>query len=165
MRILNRSLPVFIRSSSLCCVARQTCRIIGNEKNNNIIFEKCGTSADFAGHLMKMRDCPSECGTVDTYAHRIKHQVHPRHRIKHQVRPTNYHAFRPTLTLTRPRTEISRMAINVTHLLYAWNILDVLEIFTQFSIYNRLLDMIKILDQNAWTIGKSSVNVQFVGPI
>ena len=20
-----------------------------------------------AGHLMKMRDCPSECGTVDTY--------------------------------------------------------------------------------------------------
>ena len=21
-----------------------------------------------AGHLMKMRDCPSECGTVDTYA-------------------------------------------------------------------------------------------------
>ena len=67
MRILNRSLPIFIRSSSLCCVARQTCRIIGNEKNNNTIFEKCGTSADFAGHLMKMRDCPSECGTVDTY--------------------------------------------------------------------------------------------------
>ena len=27
------------------------------------------------------------------------------------------HAFRPTLTLTRPRTEISRMAVNVTHIL------------------------------------------------
>ena len=67
MRILNRSLPIFIRSLLLCCVARQTCRIIGNEKNNNTIFEKCGTSADFAGHLMKMRDCPSGCGTVDTY--------------------------------------------------------------------------------------------------
>ena len=64
VRILNRSLPIFIRSSSLCCVARQTCRIIGNEKNNNTIFEKCGTSADFAGP----RDSPSECGTVDTYA-------------------------------------------------------------------------------------------------
>ena len=49
VRILNRSLPIFIRSSSLCCVARQTCRIIGNGKNNNTVFEKCGTSADFAG--------------------------------------------------------------------------------------------------------------------
>ena len=27
----------------------------------------CLISRD-AGHLMKMRDCPSECGTVDTYA-------------------------------------------------------------------------------------------------
>ena len=26
----------------------------------------CLISRD-AGHLMKMRDCPSECGTVDTY--------------------------------------------------------------------------------------------------
>ena len=26
-----------------------TCRIIGNEKNKNTIFEKYGTSADFAG--------------------------------------------------------------------------------------------------------------------
>ena len=31
-----------------------------------------------------------------------------------------------------------------------------LEIFTQFSIF-RLLDMIKIVDQSAWTIGKSPV--------
>ena len=22
----------------------------------------------YAGHLMKMRDCPAECGTVDMYA-------------------------------------------------------------------------------------------------
>ena len=69
MRILNRSLPIFIRSSSLCCVARQTCRIIGNEKNNNTIFEKCGTSADLAGprdiDLMKMR------GTVPPNAGRL----------------------------------------------------------------------------------------------
>ena len=27
----------------------------------------CLISRD-VGHLMKMRDCPSECGTVDTYA-------------------------------------------------------------------------------------------------
>ena len=27
----------------------------------------CLISRD-AGHLMKMRDCPAECGTVDTYA-------------------------------------------------------------------------------------------------
>ena len=26
------------------------------------------------------------------------------------------HAFRPTLTLTRPRNEISRMAVNVMHI-------------------------------------------------
>ena len=30
--------PIFIRSSSLCCVARQKCSIIGNENNNNTIF-------------------------------------------------------------------------------------------------------------------------------
>ena len=30
----------------------------------------CLISRD-AGHLMKMRDCPSECGTVDTYVFRI----------------------------------------------------------------------------------------------
>ena len=49
MRILNRSLFEVRHFNS--SVARQTCRIIGNEKNNNTIFEKCGTSADFAGHL------------------------------------------------------------------------------------------------------------------
>ena len=30
----------------------------------------CLISRD-AGHLMKMRDCPSECGTVDTYEFRV----------------------------------------------------------------------------------------------
>ena len=29
----------------------------------------CLISRD-AGHLMKMRDCPAECGTVDTYVNR-----------------------------------------------------------------------------------------------
>ena len=65
MQILNRSLPIFIRSSSLCCVARQTCRIIGNEKNKNTIFEKAGhllisrdrgTSDENAGLSLRMRD-------------------------------------------------------------------------------------------------------------
>ena len=30
----------------------------------------CLISLD-AGHLMKMRDCPSECGTVDTYEYLV----------------------------------------------------------------------------------------------
>ena len=67
VRILDRSLPIFIQSSSLCCVARQTCRIIGNENNNNSIFEKCGTSADFAGP----RDIWWKCGTVPPNAGRL----------------------------------------------------------------------------------------------
>ena len=50
-------------------------------------------------------------------------------------------AFRPTLTLTRPRNEISRMAVNVTHIN---NIREIsyalLEIFTQFSIYYNITD-------------------------
>ncbi len=29
--------------------------------------KNAGHLSHFAGHLMKMRDCPSECGTVDTY--------------------------------------------------------------------------------------------------
>ena len=49
---------IFIRSLSLCCVARQICRII--------IWDICLISRD-AGHLMKMRDCPAKCGTVDMY--------------------------------------------------------------------------------------------------
>ena len=49
MRILNRSLPIFIRSSSLCCVARQTCRI-GSTEKIIIPFSKN------AGHLLISRD-------------------------------------------------------------------------------------------------------------
>ena len=37
----------------------------------------CLISRD-AEHLMKMRDCPSECGTVDTYARTILQDV-PHH--------------------------------------------------------------------------------------
>ena len=33
-----------------------------------IQFSKnAGHLSHFAGHLMKTRDCPAECGTVDTY--------------------------------------------------------------------------------------------------
>ena len=51
------------------------------------------------------------------------------------------HAFRPTLTLTRPRNEISRMAVNVTHINNMREISYVLlDIFTQFSIYYNITD-------------------------
>ena len=51
------------------------------------------------------------------------------------------HAFRPTLTLTRPRNEISRMAVNVTYINNMREISYVLlEIFTQFSIYYNITD-------------------------
>ena len=51
------------------------------------------------------------------------------------------HAFRPILTLTRPRNEISRMAVNVTHINNMREISYVLlEIFTQFSIYYNITD-------------------------
>ena len=97
MRILNRSLPIFIRSSSLCCVARQTCRIIGTEKNYNTIFEKCGTSADFAGP----RDIWWKCGTVLPNAGRLTpmqlSSQMPLFLQKQQYSPNSSHQRRPSV--------------------------------------------------------------------
>ena len=78
--------------------------------------------------------------------------------------PTKSHAFLMILThlglheipLTRSRSDISRMAVNVTHILIIC--VKCLDILTQFSIilwHSRLLNMIKMFVQNAWTIGKS----------
>ena len=56
--------PIFIRSSSLCCVARQKCSIIGNEKKKIPFSKNEGHLSHFAGHLMK-------CGTVPPNAGRL----------------------------------------------------------------------------------------------
>ena len=90
--------PSFIGSSSLCCITRQKCKIIGNEKKKcNFLKMRdiCLISRD-AGHLMKMRDCPSECGTVDTYALPLLKQLHwlpVNYRIKFKLSSLTYRAL------------------------------------------------------------------------
>ena len=62
--------PIFIGILSRCCIPRQNCqkcRIIINEKIIIPFSKNAGHLSHFAGHLMKMRDCPAECGTVDMY--------------------------------------------------------------------------------------------------
>ncbi len=39
------------------------------------MLDICLISRD-AGHLVKMRDCPAKCGTVDTYAVSVSVRVH-----------------------------------------------------------------------------------------